>query len=94
MGAVVAFVGDVLAVWRLTRLVTSDTISEGLRDRVAADPRLGLLAEGLECDWCVSVWASGLVVGLGRLVPGVWQVLRLWLVLAMLVGLLAERAKR
>lgn len=53
-----------LAVWRVTRLVTLDTIWEGTRDRldrwfVAHWGHLGdKLADLITCPFCVSVWAS------------------------------------
>ena len=57
-----------LAVYRLTRLVTTDTITDGVREwlrvraygRVGYDDKgsaLGVWAFGLvTCDWCSSIW--------------------------------------
>lgn len=44
------------AVIRLTRLVTWDTLTQRLRDKVNT--------EAIECSWCVSVWV-GLLVAVG-----------------------------
>lgn len=56
----------VLACYRLTRLVTTDTITEPLRELVQHRGRVGYL---VGCDWCVSVWVgvpvSALVVWAG-----------------------------
>lgn len=49
---------DVLAVWRLTRLVVADTITQPLRDAVSTrwpGSRLDLL---LSCRHCVGVWVA------------------------------------
>ena len=88
MGAQVGdLVLDVLAVSRLTRLVTTDRVSEPLRDRVAARPELGMVSDGLECDWCVSVWwAFG--VGVVRRFRW-WRLVRRGLVVALLAGWLS-----
>lgn len=64
---------DALATYRLTRLVTTDTITQPLRDRVFAETgrirgkhaRPSAVAEKVEylitCPWCVSVYAGGAV---------------------------------
>lgn len=59
-------VAMVLAVYRLTRLIVADAFPpiQALRDRIVArhaDDALGYL---VECPFCVSVYASTLVVGL------------------------------
>jgi hypothetical protein len=54
----------VLAVARLTGLVVTDTITEGLRDRLIGwlDDRpqtLGsFVATLIQCPWCASIWIS------------------------------------
>jgi hypothetical protein len=71
-----------LTVFRLTRVVTADTIFEPLRTRMAvatadAGPARRLLFQLVTCFWCVSWWI-GLTVGLilfdgdimGRVVAG------------------------
>lgn len=62
------FVLLVLAAYRLTRLVTRDSIWEGTRDRLGArlvDQGSGLgakVAELITCPYCAGVWVSALVV--------------------------------
>jgi hypothetical protein len=53
----------VLAVARLTRLVTVDYLLHPLRERVAArfGPD-GNVAYLVSCPWCLSVWLAGPVV--------------------------------
>ena len=62
---------DALAVWRLTRLATRDTITARPRDWATGRSRFleGLLA----CPWCTSVWVAAGVVAARRLVPGLWE---------------------
>ena len=61
-----------LAAFRATRLITSDTITEPLRDRLerwawefgpngqlkARGALRTWLVEGLTCQWCLGVWMS------------------------------------
>jgi hypothetical protein len=64
----------ILATYRLTRLVTTDKITERPRD--ALTERWGedsLKAYFLSCDHCVSVYTSALVVGL----TWIWEPLTL-----------------
>lgn len=66
---------DVLATWRLVRLVQRDTITRAPRQAVllwATNPtpdgtraQAGWVADLLDCPWCLAVWAA-LVV---RLLP-------------------------
>lgn len=48
-----------LAVYRLTRLVTTDALTDPLRGRLGRRPKL---VSFLECPWCVSVWLAAAVV--------------------------------
>lgn len=73
---------DAGAAYRLTRLVTGDTITERLRDRVDAavpagtewhETPHGYLAELVTCPWCVSVYAAAGVVFMRRRFPKLWQ---------------------
>lgn len=54
----------VLAATRVTGLIVSDTLTEGLRDRIveALDDRpatLGAFIAGvIECPWCAGMWVS------------------------------------
>jgi hypothetical protein len=57
-----------LVSYRISRFITTDAVPLGnLRDRLLDHfnrAERTLLVEGLTCDWCISVWASGLLVGL------------------------------
>ena len=51
-----AFVVLALAVYRATRLVTADKITEPFR--VAVDSRSKWAGYLVTCDWCLSVWLA------------------------------------
>lgn len=66
---------DGLAVARITRLVTTDTIFD--RPRAALIRALherghDTAVEGLLCDWCVAVWVSAAVCGARAVAPRLW----------------------
>lgn len=82
-GSVVLWVLAILAVYRLTRLVTADRVLQGVRDRLEA--RSDLLGYLAHCDWCVSWWVSWPVVAMV-----VWHGDRVWV--WWVVGALAASA--
>jgi hypothetical protein len=52
-----------LATYRLTRLITRDTITAPLRDRIynhlpPEESHLGYL---FTCEWCMSIWTASLL---------------------------------
>jgi hypothetical protein len=64
-----------LATARLTRLITEDSITEPVRDRVSA--RHELLDELVHCRWCAGVWAAGAVLVADRVAPALVDTLAL-----------------
>lgn len=59
-----------LGVYRLTRLVTTDTLLEGARERVwrrwPPSTKRGYV---ITCDWCTSMWISAPVVLMYSIYP-------------------------
>ena len=58
-----------LAVYRLTRLITTDTILEKVRERIwrrfpIHENGLGYL---ITCTWCTSIWTSSLVMSMYKI---------------------------
>lgn len=53
-----------LAVYRITRLVTTDVILNRYREKIwrRYPPENGGLGYLITCDWCTSLWVSSLVV--------------------------------
>ncbi len=88
MSALLALL-TVLAAYRLTRLVTADSISLPLRIRLESRPFVGGL---VSCPWCLSVWLSPIVAGVAVCWPdnrAVWVVL-LALSASAVTGMLAR----
>jgi hypothetical protein len=86
---------DALAVYRLTRLVTVETITEPLRERVFDHFGPPETSRGVSfmvtCKFCVSVWMGGGVV-LARIVfPKAWSITARGLALSAVTSLIAER---
>ena len=61
---------DVVAVYRLTRLVIQDEITEDLREAIwkkfPVETKIGYL---ITCEWCTSIWAGALIFGLRKTNP-------------------------
>lgn len=54
----------VLATYRLTRLVTTDRITEAPRNWIIRKlPRESLISYWLVCDWCASIYTGVIVAG-------------------------------
>jgi hypothetical protein len=83
------FAADALAVWRVTRLVTEDTILDRPRDWVVqnAPDKLAYL---VTCPHCVSVHASAAAVFLRTVAPRAWSPLARLLALSAVSSLTAS----
>ncbi len=82
------FVEDGLAVYRLTRLVTTDRIAQPLRD--VAERRSELLGELVRCDWCSGLWIAIGVAAVSNLAPRAWRPLARALASSAVTGLIAQ----
>lgn len=83
---------DAVAVYRITRLITRDSLPLIARPREAAERRWGdrALGELVVCPWCVSWWV-GLAVIAGRLfLPLWWTPVALAFAYSAIAGLIAE----
>ena len=84
----------ILATYRLTRLVTADVITQGLRQWVADRSSWGGYL--VSCDWCLSIWVAplpslALLLWIDRLAT---QAILLGLALSALTGLLSLIERR
>jgi hypothetical protein len=86
------YVITALAAFRLTRLLTTDVILEGLREKIwnkyPPSTKFGYL---FTCNWCMSIWMAALLVVLTLLLPTVAYVVSLILSISALVGLVATK---
>lgn len=82
---------DALAVYRLTRLVQEDTLTEPAREAVALVLGESRWSELLHCPWCLSVWLAGGVVLARRVFPRAWPAVARVLAYSAVTGLLTER---
>lgn len=82
----------ILASFRITRMITRDTIFDPLRDKIPDedDNRLGYL---IRCDWCAGVWVSAAVVGVAAQFISIPLPVLVWLACAGALGLLASWEK-
>lgn len=79
-----------LAVHRITRLVTEDSITEPLRRPVIQERPDSRLADFLTCPWCVSVWAAAGWLALTTAAPRLSRPLGAVLAWSSVTGLLAS----
>ncbi len=78
---------DVVAAYRLTRLVVADAITAPIRDRLA---RWLWWHELVTCRWCSGVWVGAGVAAARWIVPTQWNVAA-WALTAASVAALASR---
>ncbi len=80
---------DALAVFRITRLVTEDTIFDGPREWIATQgPEWA--ADLVSCPHCVSIHAGGLAVLARTVFPRAWRPLSRLLALSAVTSLKTE----
>lgn len=76
MRDVLRFISDILAVYRLTKMIMEDRITLEFRDwywnRFPSNTKMGFL---LTCPWCVSIWAAIIVVGARKAFPETGDIL-------------------
>lgn len=84
----------VLAAYRVTRLITTDTILEPVREKIwkrfPPNTKLGYL---ITCNWCTGFWVSVMFVLAYILVPEATFVVSLVLSMSALVGIIASKAE-
>lgn len=70
MSSAVSVITDIIATYRLTRLVMEDRVTEDLRNLVYENfPRDSKVSYLLGCAWCVSIWAGLAIFTLRRVSP-------------------------
>jgi hypothetical protein len=58
-----------LATYRLTRLITTDTVFERVREKVwkRFPPHKGGIGYLITCNWCASIWVASLVFSMYKI---------------------------
>lgn len=85
-----------LATYRLTKLITTDEITEPLRERVWANhpPESSRLGYLITCNWCTSIWA-GSALGISRMIaPKTTSAIETVLAVSAIAGLLTAHEDR
>lgn len=88
------FVILALAAFRITRLITTDTIFDPLREKIwnKFPPNRINVGYLITCDWCTSIWVAPVVIFSYLLVPSIVFVVSLVLATSAVVGFLAARS--
>lgn len=92
------FAVDALAVYRLTKLITEDKLTEELRtivgekfppvtDRRTGLRRISLVSYLFSCPWCISIWAAGFIFTLRKISPATADYLSSLLAASALTGI-------
>lgn len=70
MSSAVSVLTDILATYRLTKLIMEDKITEDFRNLIYEKfPKDSKLAYLIGCPWCVSIWAGLTIFTLRRISP-------------------------
>jgi hypothetical protein len=70
MSKAVSLITDILATYRLTKLIMDDRITEDFRNLIFEKfPKDSKLAYLITCPWCVSIWAGATVFTLRKIHP-------------------------
>ena len=86
---------DALAVYRLTRLVIEDEITQDMREKIweRYPPQSTKIGYLISCPWCSSIWLGAGVAVARRFAPRVWGVVSLALAGSAVAGLIEERRR-
>ena len=82
---------DAAAAYRLTRLVTTDAITQPARDAVADRWPGSHLDTLINCPWCTGVWVAAGVQAAALLAPRWWRPTARGLALAAIAGVAGSR---
>lgn len=78
-----------LATYRLTRLITRDSITEPIREWIwkRRPPEKSKIGYLFTCEWCMSIWTASLLIA-SSIITSVTDVVALVLALSAAAGLL------
>lgn len=83
---------DALAVYRITRLVVADKVTEPVREKVweSRDAESGL-GYFVTCPWCVSFWVGAGVVAARQFAPSAWEPVARTMAASAVTGIISAR---
>lgn len=81
-----------LAVYRLTKLIKDDYITEDIRNKVLDKfpPQTTKIGYFFTCPWCISIWAAATLTLLGKVTPELEKEVSLILASSAVTGLISE----
>lgn len=84
---------DVLATYRLTRLVVEDVITAPVREKIFEKypPTEDKWSYALTCPWCASVWIGAGVMIARKVAPSAWDPVAKGLAASAATGIISER---
>ncbi len=92
MNTAVALATDIIATYRLTKLVLEDKIAEDFREYIYEKfPRDSKISYFIGCPWCVSIWAAVVIFALRRIDPQVADIVSGILTASALTGVAYTR---
>lgn len=87
-----AFMLLALATHRVTRLITTDTIFSGLREKIWNKwPPTTKFGYFFTCNWCAGLWVSAVAITCYMLVPYPTYVVSLVLAVSSVVGIISNK---
>lgn len=90
--AIVALIIDIVAVFRLTRLITRDRITDDFRNKIGE--KFGMKSKYtymVNCDWCISMWAAAIIFTARKTHPDIADWLSGLLTASAVVGIAADK---
>lgn len=70
MRALLSLLTDIVATYRLTKLVMEDRVTEDIRQAVYSRfPKDSKISYFFGCPWCVSIWAGAVIFTLRKVNP-------------------------
>lgn len=84
---------QVLATYRLTKLINDDYILNDVRQKVLKKfpPSTSKIGYLFMCPWCMSIWAAGCLLILRKFAPDIYDEITLILTASAITGLLEEK---
>ena len=92
MHKAVALATDIIATYRLTKLVTDDKVLEDFRSYIYWKfPRESKISYFIGCPWCISIWAAAVIFALRRIDPEIANIVSGILTASALTGVAYTR---